>query len=259
MTYAKGCLSAAWSDIMNSPSWFSRVILLGLVAIVPILNFVTMGYAMRWSRQLMLGRIEPMPKQIFVPRAFVNGFFAVVIALVISLVVSICGSLLAFVPVLGALALAVLSIFSSMFQYVAIMRTAVADRLGAGFDISQIWKTFKRNMGELFCAAVLPTLIMSVIAAIIGVILFSLFAVSSLGTFANLAYYAYDSFDQALAVMQLLMSMTPVLIVFVVICSFGEAFIYLLTMRAMGHYVTRYAQEWKGEAAVMSTAYINGD
>lgn len=56
--YAKGCVGAAWSDITSSQGWFKKILLLGLIMCVPILNFYVIGYCMRWARQLVLGKIE---------------------------------------------------------------------------------------------------------------------------------------------------------------------------------------------------------
>ena len=71
--YQKGCLAAAWGDIMQTKGWFGKVLLLGLVGCVPILNFYVNGYAMRWSRELFLGKVAPMPDRIFGNRMFING------------------------------------------------------------------------------------------------------------------------------------------------------------------------------------------
>ncbi len=52
--------------------------------------------------------------------------------------------------------------------------------------------------------------------------------------------------------------MLPLMLIIYVLTCFSSAFLVVFSLRATGHYVARYAQEWKNEQAVMSTAHING-
>lgn len=260
--YKKGCLAAAWDDITGSTGWFGRILLLGLVMCVPILNFFVMGYAMRWSRELFLGKVAPMPERIFGNRMFVNGFFAFVLQLVVSICVSICGFILELIPLVGAIASIALSLFVTIFVYVALMRVAIADRLGAGFDFSQIWRTSKRNFGALCCATLVPSLIVGGIMVVIFLAVFLIMGLPAIGTIVEMAYaapsYHYSDMYALSMVMQMMVYMLPMMLVCYIIGCFLEAFLTVLVMRATGHYVARYAQDWKNEQAVMSTAHING-
>lgn len=260
--YRKGCLAAAWDDIIQTKGWFGKILLLGLVSCVPILNFFVLGYAMRWSRQLFLGKVEPMPQRIFGNRMFVNGFFAFVFTLVLGICVGICGFILEFIPILGMVAYLALALFASAFEYVAIMRIAVADRLGAGFDLAQVWQTCKRNFSALCCATIVPALI---IGAITAVIVFALSLIIGLPLLGGLFEYAnsitssyYSDLQAFNLIMSVFMVMLPLFLVIYIVASFISAFQQVLIMRATGHFVARYAQDWKSEQAVMSTAHING-
>lgn len=256
--YQKGCLAAAWGDIMQTKGWFGKMLLLGLVGCVPILNFYVNGYAMRWSRELFLGKVAPMPERIFGNRMFVNGFFALVIGLLLSIVGGLCGALLGIIPIVGALCSIVIYLIICLFQYVALMRTAIADRLGAAFDISQIWHTCWKNLGALCCATIVPNLIFSVVVFVVVFALFMILGLPMIGSIMEIGYYGPESPQAINAVFSLLGMMVPFLIICYLIGSFLNVFLTMLTMRATGHYIARYAQEWKGEQAVMSTAYING-
>lgn len=241
--YTKGCFGAAWDDIINSHGWVGRILLLGLINLVPILNFVVIGYAMRWSRDLLLGKIAPMPEKIFQDRAFVNGFFAFVIGLVVGIVTYICCGILAVVPVLGALAAIALSVFTSMFMYLMIMRTAVFDDLGAGFDIRSCWDVFKKNLGSLFCAAYLPELIVYAASGIIVLVIGGFAIIPMIGIAIGAA--AGGTFVSAVGsgLSFLLMAAPVVLIAYIIVC-FAGALGTVWSMRAVGHYVAREAQEW---------------
>lgn len=261
--YKKGCLAAAWDDILQTKGWFGKILLLGLIYCVPILNFFVAGYAMRWSRELFLGKVSPMPQRIFGPRTFVNGFFAFVLELVVGIVVCIVGVILEFIPFIGVVVYMALAIFVSAFEYLAIMRIAVADRLGAGFDISQLWRTGKQNLGTLCCATIVPLLIIQAIMMVICLALGLIMGIPLVGVIVDAvntsAYPYYYSDAQAFAlIMQTMMIMLPMLLVMYVVTCFFGAFMTVLVMRATGHYVARYAGDWKNEQAVMSTAHING-
>ncbi len=254
--YQKGCLAAAWGDIMQTKGWFGKVLLLGLVGCVPILNFYVNGYAMRWSRELFLGKVAPMPDRIFGNRMFINGFFAFIIGLLLSIVGGLCSALLGAVPIVGAICGVAIYLVIALFQYIAVLRTAIADRLGAAFDIAQIWRTCWRNLGALLCATIVPILIYT---AVVFVIVFALMVIVGLpliGTIAEIGVYGSSSY--AAALLSLMGALIPVFLICYIVGCFLDAFLTLLTTRATGHYVARYAQDWKAEQAVMSTAHING-
>lgn len=263
--YAKGCVSAAWDDIKSSEGWFGKTLLLGVIMIVPILNWIVSGYCMRWSRQLILGKIEHMPKEIFGNRNFINGVYMFVISLVFGLVGAIAAGILGFIPILGWIAGIAISIFVSMFMYVASMRAAIADRLGAGFDISQIWQTSKNNLGSLFVISFVPSLIIGLIIGLIGLIIASIAFVGMSGDILNVIY-AYDMYDYydyyyspeiISSILGLVGMAIPAFLLIYIIGCFGEAFAVLLTYRAMGHWVARYASDWMSDPTITATAFAN--
>ncbi len=257
--YAKGCLAAAWDDIIHSEGWFGKMLLLGLISIVPILNFVVLGYAMKWARQLPLGEVKPMPKQIFADGAFVNGFYAFVYGLVIGIVLGIGCGILAFIPLLGALASVVLSVLVALFSYLAFVRIGIADSLGAGFDISQIWDAFKKDLGALFCAGFLPQLIIGAIATVLVVIIAMIFMVPFLGQIVGAAYGNYGHSGMSMADGYLMLSMLstalPAVLLCYVVISMLSAIETVLAMRAVGHYVARCASDWSTIAPPVYNTY----
>lgn len=272
--YAQGCVSAAWQDITNSEGWIGKLFLMALIYLVPILNWVLPGYCMRWSRQLVLGRVENMPKNIFCNRAFINGVFYFVIGLVISIITMFACAILGVIPIIGFLAAVALGLLSTMFLNLCLLRCAVADNLGAGFQWGKIWETLKRNPGSLFCAAVLPGLIISAILGIICTIVISIALVLTVGSsifdlfdiisyYSDYSggmyhgYYSYYGYEQLAGfLIRLLCVILPVVIVVAYICGIGSALADLLSLRAVGHWVARYAPDWATDPAVSATAHI---
>ncbi len=253
--YKKGCLGAAWDDIIQSKNWFGKMCLLGLVELVPILNFYVQGYAMRWSRELFLGKVNPMPEHIFGNRMFVNGFFSVVLTLVIGLISGVFSAIFGFIPLLGGLCALAITLFLFIFQSVAVLRIAIADRLGAGFDVTQIWNACKKNFGALCCATLVPYVIVLAIVFVVMMAFLMILGMPIMGAAISAAAYGSATYIEGLVAS--LFAMVPILLIMTYVLSVVGVFMSLLIYRAVGHYVTRYAQEWKNEAAVMSTAYIN--
>lgn len=245
---------------------------MGLINFIPILNWIIPGYCMRWSRQLVFGKVEKMPKSLFCNRAFINGVFYFVIALVIGIVLAICDSILGFIPIIGWIAIIALAFFAVMFEYLCFMRAAVADSLGAGFQLGKIWEAFTRNMGSLFCASVLPGLIIGIIISVIaGIILSigfaivlggSIFELIDLIDYMNYAssYSGYSSYYTgyyaAQLILQVIFAMIPAVLIAGYIANVGFAISDLLTFRAMGHWVARYAADWAVDPAITTTAHL---
>lgn len=233
-SYPQGCLTSAWRDIKFSEGWFGRTVLLGLINCVPVLNFFVSGYCMRWAAQLPLDRVEPMPRKIFEDRNFVNGFYAVVISLVVGIISGVCSGILGIVPLLGTLVAVAVSLFLSLFEYVSVVRIAIADSLGAGFDVPQIWALMKKDFGALFCILIVPTLILLAVAFVIAIPLTFIFMGSIMG--GAMAYdYGYQMSD-----MELILGLFMVMLPMFLIGQFLAAFFYLITYRAVGHYIARY-------------------
>lgn len=208
--------------------------LLGLINCVPVLNFFVSGYCMRWAAQLPLDRVEPMPRKIFEDRNFVNGFYAVVISLVVGIISGVCSGILGIVPLLGTLVAVAVSLFLSLFEYVSVVRIAIADSLGAGFDVPQIWALMKKDFGALFCILIVPTLILLAVAFVIAIPLTFIFMGSIMG--GAMAYdYGYQMSD-----MELILGLFMVMLPMFLIGQFLAAFFYLITYRAVGHYIARY-------------------
>lgn len=249
--YAKGCVGAAWSDITSSQGWFKKILLLGLIMCVPILNFYVIGYCMRWARQLVLGKIESMPQRIFEEGNFSQGFYGFVWLFVLSLVCGIASSIISWVPLLGAIAAICILIFQKLFGMVGIMRVAISKQLGSGFDISEDWRALTKNFGSLFCAAILPQLIMvGVVFVVVVIMAFMLVALAGASAFQYAPYSYGGIYDVgfAFAMISMLLAMIPAfLICYVVICMVG-ALVSVWAYRAVGHYVARELPEWKAIA-----------
>lgn len=251
--YAKSCMGAAWDDIIHTEGWVGKILLLGLIEIVPILNFVVSGYAIKWACQLPAGKIESMPKKIM-EGTFVNGFYMFVLSLIAGIVTCVASSILEVVPIIGALAGIAVSFFMTIFCYLAYMRIGLSDRIGPGFDIPQIWNALKKDFGSLFCAVVVPQLIIGAIAVVLLLIVLFIFGMPAIGQLLGMlahgdqsAYYGYGSMGYTPGVYSwigLIAAFIPAFLIYYILACFLSAIEIVWVSRAVGHYVARNASEW---------------
>ena len=113
--YATSCLKAAWEDVKATPNYVSRLLVLGLIMCVPILNFVVAGYLLFWAREVPFGGRSLLPEKIVTGKNFEYGFYAFVLSLVVGLVGGIVGGIFGWIPFIGW----VVSIAASLATYVA--------------------------------------------------------------------------------------------------------------------------------------------
>ena len=139
--YATSCLKAAWEDVKATPNYVSRLLVLGLIMCVPILNFVVAGYLLFWSREVPFGGRSLLPQKIVTGKNFEYGFYAFVLTLVVGLIGGIIGGIFGWIPFIGW----VVSIAASLATYVAgiimQMRMIMGQSLGDGFNV-------KGHLGE---------------------------------------------------------------------------------------------------------------
>lgn len=271
--YKHGCLAQAWDDITESEGWAKRIITLGLINMVPILNFFVSGFAMKWARQLPLDKVDGMPTKVLQDGSFLQGFYAWLVGLIVGIVASVISGILGFVPIIGALIGVAASLFLAMFQQLSIMRVAIAGNLAPGFDVKAIWKAIWTNrFGKLFCATVLPGIIVGAAALFVCGSVLVVFGMNSLSSLIENIQYAQQmeqQIQQMNAMMQenpmlgmfadpmmgmysdpwanvvsQAMGLVPLFFILYLILMFLSALSIVLTMRATAHYVTRYEHDW---------------
>ena len=275
-TYARpaveGAVGAAWRDISSTPGWLKKMALLCLLGCVPVLNFGVEGYALRWSRDLAMGNRELMPKQVFRKKEILTGFRACLTELIYGSAYFIVATLVwllltAFFGLfgyqvagaMGTLVLVLLILGYALFFYplqsAAIMRMTIVDYLEGALNIGKIWQAYKRSIGGIMGASLLPIIIVGVIQAVIYAVFMAIIvgtASGAAGMFEDIAYsygygygYAPDSIsglmNMGAGFMFLLFLMALIL---AMLSMFGQVFCW----RAVGHWAARNATEWKNES-----------
>lgn len=249
--YAKSCMGAAWSDITQSEGWVSRMLLLGLINIVPIFNFVVQGYAMQWARDLVVGKIEQLPKKIVSGKNFEFGFYAFIVALIFGIISAIAGSILGFIPFLGSLVLICLSFFLLLFQVLMVLRCAVGENFSAAFQLGKVWDAFKPRFWTLLGAAALPTIIIDAIVIAISCVIMLIFMGPILVNLISLAEmssagYVYSSTFGA-SIFSIIFSIIPMILLVLALSLFASGIQSVWVYRSVAHYVARYCPEWASD------------
>lgn len=253
-----GGLVSAWKDFVSSKGWLVKVLLLGLMCFVPVLNFVVYGYALQWARSVAFGKRESMPREFFADRSFVTGFFIRLLEMLAAVVSAAVIIAFLFVPYVG-LPIALVLVFAfAAYVDACVIRMGVTGRIEAAFDLKKVWVAVKRAPGGLLCAAYLPGLIIGflfVVALLLANgIVGSVADVNMLdvvnavpdqgGGFAGGIIYVI--IDQLAAG-----NFDPVMLVYLLVVALfcGLTVIsYLITFRALGYWAAKNAPEWALEA-----------
>ena len=258
--YAKGCLGAAWEDIKATPGYVGKLVVLGLIMCVPILNFVVAGYLLHWAREVPFGGRTPMPPKYVTGKNFEYGFYAFVISLVVSIVVSVAGMILGFIPLLGALVSLALSLAGAVAASLMQMRMIMGYTIGDGFAVKDLWAAAQRNWGQLLFVTLIPGVVVGFIVAVVSMVVMLFAMLLAVGAAMPMAVstsaVADPSFGEVMSLIGVIAGPTlfAVLVVYVLAC-FAEALASTLTIRGLGHWVARYAPEWTTLVAPVPPTY----
>lgn len=253
---ARGCVSLAWEDVKDSEGWLKRILLLGLIQLVPILCFVVPGYAAQWGKDPILNRKRSLPKAIFEDRTFITGFFCAVLAVVVFLVIYfgagivglLLGSFLGYAGVIVAVIVGMaIGVFGAMFIFACNLRIALAQRIGAGFQWGEIWNGAKGHWGALFGASFIPPLLSGLIVFAISFVISLLFGViagvNMIGLAGGLSYSSSSSAAMGNLV-GILGSLGIAGFVTAYISGCAIAAAQVISFRAVGYWVVRFAPSW---------------
>lgn len=246
--YATSCLRAAWDDVRATPNYVGRLLVLGLIMCVPILNFVVAGYLLFWSREVPFGGRSVMPQKIVTGKNFEFGFYAFVISLVVGLVGGVVGSVLGWVPLLGWIV--ALAISTATYVAVAIMemRMIMGMSLGEGFNVKDLWEKAKRNWGQLLLVTLVPMAIVVGVTVVVSIVVFSIMFICCMGAVPAIAAMGGAADPSLVQIMSVFGAIAvPVLLctlVLYVVLSVLETFAQAVVVRGVAHWVARYAPEW---------------
>lgn len=246
-----GCLGSAWHDITSSPNWVKRILLLMVMKCVPILGFYVTGYGLEWSADAARGSASTqLPQGNFSKRTFLTGLFAAILGLLFA-VANTWLLALVVVPILcWVIAIAVL-IFGSALYALACVRIALFGKFGQAFQLSDLFSTYKRGIGSLLAAVVLPGIIMNAMYFLLALLVGG-------GTVAGLS--SASMYGRAYGAVPILPSASTIfgvgalLVALGLVGQFLNGFAEIWSFRAAGIWVWRNAPEWASQAQSMASA-----
>lgn len=233
------------------------------------------GFAIEWGRDLSLKDNNGMERPLLRSTSFGLGIFSsvitgvleivavipvigVVLSVIESVVIGAVGSYYYYgssaleVALIGSMGLLffamivslVLGVLFKMFGDAAVMHFAVAGRVESAFSLEKVWKSYKANLGKLFCASILPELLTGIVSNIITGIFIAIFG--AIATFGMYSYYYRPSGLEAI-----IGGGGITLILFLMIIAFVAVFFNvfgkMLKYRAVGYWAARHASEWADE------------
>ncbi len=159
-------------------SWTRKVLIGGLLNLVPIINFLSLGYAYRLFRNTLQGELFSLPEWEDWGDLFVQGFVVFLIGLLYNLPSLI---LLAIHPLLGILAF----IAAALLLPMALARYAVGGNFSQAFQLGDIWGEIQKIKGDYYIAWL--------VTVAISIVLLMIFMIPVLGWIisAIVGFYAY--------------------------------------------------------------------
>lgn len=227
-------LSRAWNELKAEKGLIGKALILTIITCIPIANFLSTGYLLKYGVDAALGGKDGLPEKIASKANFMLGFFTAVISLVWGLVIGILSS----IPVIGVLAgLAVLVLAPCLI--LCQMRLGLFGSLGSAFELTKVWDLFRPNIGTtlvIFWAPAAVVLVISFVAGIVGALFGGFGAI--LGSLGDVtALFAAGT-----------VSIVALLIVLVI--AFVSIFANLVIYRAFGYFVAETAPQWVRDGMV---------
>lgn len=249
----KGCVGQAWSDITSSPNWVKRLLILMLMNCVPVMRYFSSGYALQWGAQAAKNNPQPLEAGCFAKRTFL---FGLVVALLDALLAlgTLVFALAYLIPVLGAILVIAIDLLATSFCTMSQLRVGTTGRLGSAFDLSELFRAYRKNLGGLVVAAVVPNLICTAIILVVVIIVLFFVGVSGYAAFSDMSNYNYGygfGVDNSSFMPGWIIGMLSGLVVVVVFVVLFAMFVgglgNLWTMRSVGYWVARNEGQWAHE------------
>jgi hypothetical protein len=174
-------IGRAFTFVFDDEDWIKKILIGGIVTIIPIVNFIAIGYGLRVLRNVARGDAKPLPEWDDWGGDFVKGAMVFVAGIIYALpiiVLSIISAIITAIAsdafgevggigglcILGVNCLNVLwAIAMALWMPAATIRYARSEQFGAFFEFSEIWALISNNLGTYGMA-----ILVSIIAGIVG-------------------------------------------------------------------------------------------
>jgi hypothetical protein len=201
-------IGKAFSFVFEDERWVSKVLIGGLVALIPIVNFALLGYMLKVAQNVAQGSPRPLPEWSEFGDHFMRGLYGIAIGIVYQLPTIILYVLFFCVlaaaggaasndrgdgaGAIGVVGLClfplifILAIGGALLSYAAIARYLATNTLSEAFKFSEVIAGFRANLAAwliLLLVGILANFVggLGVIACGVGVLFTSFYAQCVMG------------------------------------------------------------------------------
>ncbi|MBC8161628.1 MAG: DUF4013 domain-containing protein [Roseiflexaceae bacterium] len=201
-------IGKAFGFVTEDEKWISKVLIGGLVLLVPIVNFALFGYALKVAENVARGDARPLPEWSEFGDLFMRGLYFVIISVVYQLPTFILYCVL--IAIVGGAAAAlennpdsasggafalllclyplifILAIVGGVLSYIAAARYIAKGTLAEAFKFGEVFATLRNNLGKwviFFLVVILAGIVgqLGIIACGIGVLFTGAYAYFVIG------------------------------------------------------------------------------
>jgi hypothetical protein len=199
-------IGRAFGFVFDDEEWITKILIGGIVFLIPIVNFAAYGYMLQVGRNVMQDNPRPLPGWSDFGDHFMRGLYYIVISLVYAIPIIIVSCIMQFIiPILGAAGgdeaaaagaglmlvcfvplIIILSLVVYMLLSAALVRYIQTDSVGQALQVGTVWNMVRSSPGTygmLLLVAILAGLVASlgIIACGVGVLFTSVYAYAVIG------------------------------------------------------------------------------
>lgn len=183
-------IGKSFGFVFEDENWVTKVLIGGVLGLIPIINLVPIGYALRTLKNVATGAERPLPEWDDFGGYLVKGLLVSIGGFIYAIPLLLLGAMSIIFSTLaggGADQEAVTAIFGvcttglacvqvvygvllALWLPAAVVKYAVSGEFGAFFHLSDIWNLITRNLGG-YIVAIIVAWVASVIAGMAGLIL----------------------------------------------------------------------------------------
>lgn len=253
--YKDSCLSEAWKKIKKSNIWKKQLIYCGLSNIIPILNFTSAGYALKWANNIKDNKSKCFNKTDIINSANMKlGFFEWVtfiaygfaFLLFNSIIKGIFSSNFTILNNILNVCLFIIAIVLNCFTSLAVCNMSQTTSFGDSFSLKTIFTKFKEDFLKLFGAYFIPSLIckgISLVAILILVFLLSGNIFTYINTLSSLGNIQMLTNNTIYTIVSLLFTLGFFIVFSYIIFSFMLGIERVIRYCSISIYLKRYPKD----------------
>lgn len=245
--------SRSWAMLTRDKGWIKPLLVMAAASLVPVVGeFGNKGFALEWARLTAWG-VDSAPKQknVDIGKCVTSGARAFVVSLgwgvLLSLVIGTVNVVFSFLPgniggllaAMASLALSVIMAIANLAIMVAELRTAIYEKIGAGYQPNRIIELIRRDTSGFLRVFLIQFVCGFIIAAIVTV--FVIICMLFFIPFFLRLNAGYTNSDVVLGMLAgMIVPFVAVCVVFGYVISFVANAVRMLVVNALGLWMRQF-------------------